>query len=247
MAVGLDRIDWSAPWLRPWRAVGEPIATRTAQGLRISDALNAAGGAPVRFVPAAALPAGTAYESFIFNSKECPFREDLHDFFNGICWITFPQTKARLNALQAAEIAATGVQPVRGAVRDAVTLFDENAALLDAPPLLWDALLARDWQRLFVGLRPMWASARLVVFGHAALEKLVSPRKPMVVHVYIQQFAIESVVNLDAAVAASLTASRLMDKPFAPLPVLGVPGWWPDNADPAFYEDTTVFRTPGVL
>ena len=29
---------------------------------------------------------------------------------------------------------------------------------------------------------------------------------------------------------------------FAPLPVLGVPGWWPANESPAFYDDATVFR-----
>jgi Protein of unknown function (DUF3025) len=247
VAAGLDRIDWTAPWLADWRAVGEPVATRIAAGLPTFDALNAAGGAPVRFVPSAALPAGAAYESYIFNSKQCPIREDPHDFFNGVCWVMFPQTKKRLNELQAAEIAAAGVQPVRGAVRDALTLFDENAALLDAPAALWEALVAKDWRRLFVDLRPLWTNARLVVFGHAALEKLVSPRKPVVVHVYAQQFAITSIVNLDATVAASLTAQRLADKPFAPLPVLGVPGWWPANADPAFYDDAAVFRAPRVL
>jgi Protein of unknown function (DUF3025) len=247
VAAGLDRIDWTAPWLADWRSVGEPVASRTAAGLSTFDALNAAGAAPVSFVSSAALPAGAAYESYIFKSKQCPIREDLHDFFNGICWVMFPQTKKRLNELQAAEIAAKGVQPVRGAVRDAITLFDENAALLDAPAALWEALVAKDWRRLFVDLRPLWTRARLVVFGHAALEKLVSPRKPMIVHVYAQQFAIESVVKLDADLAASLTVPRLAGKPFAPLPVLGVPGWWPANADPAFYDDAAVFRVPRVL
>ena len=57
-------------------------------------------------------------------------------------------------------------------MRDAITVFDENGALLDAPPALWEALLARDWPRLFVDLRPLWAQARLVIFGHALLEKL---------------------------------------------------------------------------
>ena len=28
-----------------------------------------------------------------------------------------------------------------------------------------------------------------------------------------------------------------------PLPLLGVPGWWPANADPAFYDDASVFRS----
>jgi hypothetical protein len=27
--------------------------------------------------------------------------------------------------------------------------------------------------------------------------------------------------------------------------VLGVPGWWPANQDPAFYRDAAVFRPAG--
>ncbi|MFN7122209.1 MAG: DUF3025 domain-containing protein, partial [Hydrogenophaga sp.] len=33
-------------------------------------------------------------------------------------------------------------------------------------------------------------------------------------------------------------------KPFTPLPVLGVPGWWPANEDAGFYADASVFRAP---
>jgi Protein of unknown function (DUF3025) len=240
-------IDWTVPWLADWRGLGETIVSRIGAGLPTCDALNTAGGAPVRFVPSTSMPPDVAYESYIFDSKQCPVREDLHDFFNGICWLAFPQTKKRLNELQATELAAAGVQPVRGAVRDAITLFDENAALLDAPDALWEALRAKDWRRLFIDLRPLWADARLVVFGHAALEKLVSPRKPMVVHVYAQQFAIENIVKLDADVARSLSAERLAGKPFAPLPLLGVPGWWPANEAFTFYDDAAVFRAPRVL
>jgi len=31
---------------------------------------------------------------------------------------------------------------------------------------------------------------------------------------------------------------------FAPLPVMGIPGWCDENAEAAFYDDVTVFR-PG--
>ena len=48
--------------------------------------------------------------------------------------------------------------------------------------------------------------------------------------------------SLDAWLAQDLTAAKLAAKPFVPLPVLGVPGWWPDNEDPAFYADAGVFR-----
>ncbi|MCF8154254.1 MAG: DUF3025 domain-containing protein, partial [Rhodoferax sp.] len=76
------------------------------------------------FVPQAALPADQAYEQFIFDTRQVPTRDNLHDLFNGLCWLRFPETKRCLNALQAAQIARSGVQPLRGAVRDALTVFD---------------------------------------------------------------------------------------------------------------------------
>ena len=196
----------------------------------------------MRFVAQSCLADGQAYEQFIFETGSVPTRDNLHDFFNGLCWLTFPQTKKKLNQLQAQQLAVDGVQQVRGPVRDALTLFDENAAFLCAPQPLWDALLARDWRRLFVDLRPLWAEAQLVLFGHALLEKLVQPRKPITAHVYQAQPAMDSIADLDGWVAADLRAEKLAGKPFAPLPVLGVPGWWPDNENPCFYEDIRVFR-----
>ena len=242
-AVALS-VDWSQLWLAPWRNPGQQIAQAVAAGVALPEALNREQASPVRFVPQSALPPGEAYESYIFNSKQCPTREGLHDFFNGLCWMRFPETKQRLNQLQAAEIAAAGVTPLRGPVRDALTLFDENAALLSAPQPLWDALLARDWPLLFVGLRPLWQDARLVLFGHALLEKLVYARKPITAHVYRAQAAMNSIAELDAWAAGSLSAATLAGKPFTPLPVLGVPGWWADNEDFSFYDDQSVFRPP---
>jgi hypothetical protein len=198
--------------------------------------------APVRFVPQSDLPAGVAYENHIFDSNCCPTREGLHDFFNGLAWLLFPQTKRRLNHLHVAQIAQTGIQPVRGPARDGLTVFDENAAFLQAPDALWDALDAKDWHRLFVTLRPLWRDAHLVLFGHALLEKLVYPRKPITAHVFRAHTASNSIADLDAWVAADLSAGKLAAKPFAHLPVLGVPGWWESNADPAFYADASVFR-----
>jgi hypothetical protein len=188
-----------------------------------------------------------AYEQHIFDTGNVPTREGLHDFFNGLCWIRFPQTKRALNRLQAAEIALAGVGQVRGPVRDAITLFDENAALLQAPDALWEALLARNWQRLFLDLRPLWAQARLVLFGHALLEKLVSPYKSITAHVYRVSVPMAlggELADWDGWLAKRLSAPELGAKPFTPLPVLGVPGWWPANEEAGFYADTSVFRAP---
>ena len=244
--VGAD-IDWHRAWLAPFSHLAKSVlpssssSSSSAAG-STADALNAAALAPVRFVAQSALPDGQAYEQFIFKTGTVPTRDNLHDFFNGLCWVQFPQTKKKLNQLQAEQIALAGVQPVRGAARDALTLFDENAAFLSAPQPIWDALIARDWTRLFVELRPLWGQAQLVLFGHALLEKLVYPRKPITAHVYRAQPAMHSLAELDAWVAADLSADKLAAKPFAPLPVLGVPGWWPDNEKPCFYEDILVFR-----
>jgi hypothetical protein len=247
MAIGapasVPQIDWDRPWLDLWREPGQRVMQAVVAGATLHEALNRESAAPVRFVPQSELPPGEAYEHYIFNSGQCPTREGLHDFFNGLCWMRFPQTKQKLNQLQAAEIAAAGVAPLRGPVRDALTVFDENAAFLSAPQPLWDALIDKDWHQLFVGLRPLWQQARLVLFGHALLEKLVYPRKPITAHIYRAQPAIDSIAGLDAWVAADLSPDKLATKPFAPLPVLGVPGWWLENEDFSFYDDSLVFRS----
>ncbi len=258
MAHGLEAIDWSAPWLAHLREKGEFAAQQTHENKPLHETLNQFLTSPVRFVSQSSLPNGKAYEQFIFDTQQCPTRDGLHDFFNALCWDQFPLTKARINQLQTEQIALLGSVAQRGAVRDALTVFDENGALLIAPPELWEALLAMDWQRLFVTLRPLWRQARLIPFGHALLEKLVHPRKPITAHVYIAQFTIKNISikaistlstaqfysNLDVQLAIELSADYLAGKPFAPLPVLGVPNWCSDNEDVNFYNDETVFRKP---
>lgn len=239
--LGVADIDWSAPWLADWRAVGEPIARQVAAGRSQPEALNAASLAPVRFVPQADLPAGRAYEAFIGETRQVPTREGLHDFFNALCWMHFPQAKQQLNRVQAAEIAQAGVGQARGPVRDAATVFDENALLIQTPDSAWQALCERRWHKALVDLRGEWAHTRLWVFGHATLEKLVQPYKSITAHLWRVPLSVAPTA-LDAWLAQDLTPEKLATKPFSPLPVLGVPGWWSANADPAFYADAQVFR-----
>ena len=249
-AHDLSAIDWRAAWLAPWRAVGEPAAQRVLAGMAQPEALNtvaqtcppAPAKPPVRFVPQSDLPPGSAYEQHIFDSEQCPTREGLHDFFNGLAWLNFPQTKRRLNHLHVTQIARSGIAAVRGPARDALTVFDENAALLRAPDALWEALVAKDWPQVFGPLRPLWGQSSLVLFGHALLEKLVYPRKSITAHVYRAFPATDSLADLDAWLVADLTAQKLAAKPFAHLPVLGVPNWWPANDLPGFYDNPGVFR-----
>jgi hypothetical protein len=249
-------IDWSAPWFAPWRVPGEAIAAAALSSSDLPAALNAVALAPRRFVPQAELPEGVAYEAHIFATGDVPTREGLHDFFNALCWMRFPATKRLLNRLQAQAIeAAGGVGARRGPLRDALTLFDENVALLQAPDLIWQALLARDWNRLFVELRPLWAQSSLLLFGHALTEKLVDPYKSITAHVLklpipaeLPADGTDAIVHpWDGWLARQLMPEWLAGKPYTPMPVLGTPGWWAASEEPGFYDDPQVFRPARAL
>ena len=209
----------------------------------------------VSFVPQADLPPEQAYEAHIFQTHRVPTRCGAHDFFNGLIWQHWPQTKRVLNALQWAQIDKDGVQKTRGPLRDALTLLDENGALLIAPQAIWDALVTRDWVTALHTHRSLWASARLYIVGHALLEQLLLfPRKSLTAHLWLPTPAFQDTVSaiphtagmrtaLDAAWAQALASDgALAHKPFTPLPVMGTPGWVADNADAAYYADTAVFR-----
>ena len=262
--MAFHSIDWTRPWLAPLAARGrrwqsaalDSYASYLAElnGDATQAALVTGRGKPLAFIAQEELPPGASYEGHIAETGRVPTRHNLHDFFNALMWFAYPRTKAALNTRQADQIDALGVGPTRGGVRDALTLFDENAVLFPcADPRLADALRRFDWRTLFIDERASWGTrceARL--FGHALLEKLVAPYKACTGHAWIvdvppEYFAAdESTARamLDESVSMSLLARPIDSRAFAPLPVLGVPGWWPANAWPEFYGDATVFR-PG--
>lgn len=212
-------------------------------------------GLPLQFVPQSALPEGVAYEEFIGATGNVPTRENLHDFFNALVWLSFPRIKRQLNALQAAQIAQDGVGKSRGPARDAATLFDENAALLvvrddEQGHRLVQALRSHDWRTAFIELRGLFGrDAQVWLFGHALMEKLVAPYKAITAHTRVvladdAYFALDGAGRrawVDGKVADELAAEGLNKSCFTPLPMLGVPGWWPQQ-DEAFYGDAAVFR-----
>ena len=260
-------INWSAPWLAHLPSVCREVASSAD----LKAALNAAllhsaapvlsgGGLPLHFIAQADLPAGAAYESHIHATGGVPTRLNLHDFFNACIWLTFPKTKAVLNARQAAQIELLGVTHERGMARDALTLFDENAAILVASDArISDALRRFDWGNALIAPRAHWdepfhpradARAALYGFGHALLEKLTQPRKAMCAHTWVIEVAADwfalplhaRLADLDARLAAQLAVIELNPRDFCPLPVLGVPHFDADNADETFYNDARVFR-----
>ena len=234
-----------APWLLPYREMALRVAAQLAPGASLAQALNAVlvqmpaialDAGALRFEAPVALSDGEPYELHVARTARVPTRDDSHDLFNALVWLVHPALKAHMNRLHAAELARGGVGATRGTLRDALTVFDENGALLHAPAPLALALRERDWALLFGALRPLWSQARLQLVGHALLEKLLRPRKEITAHVWL--------VDPDdpGPLPAGFTSPRIASKPFVPLPVLGVPGWWPANEAPGFYADAQVFR-----
>lgn len=164
-----------------------------------------------------------------------------HDWFNALAWLAFPRTKARMNAMHAAQIALEGNQ--RGPLRDLLTVFDEGGVLVACAD---EELvrLAREfrWKELFWTRRASVREAvHLAVLGHAALEKALEPWPGIT----CKALYVSPNESLDEQAARWLEqlppGARARDLP--PLPVFGYPGW-ADNARAEFYDDERYFRAP---
>ncbi|MCA3069853.1 MAG: DUF3025 domain-containing protein [Rhodocyclaceae bacterium] len=265
-----DRFATRSPMFEPYRPVaarwhGYPaFPTRDA----MAAALSAAG--PVANASGRVLVAGSvpedggalAYERSVWAEGVLGLRaQDWHDLMNLLVWCVFPTTKARLNAGHVAEgagiagagEAGTASAPLRNARRDALTLFDENGLLVaSADPSLVELLRGFRWRELFVERRAdVRRSLRFLVFGHGLLDKARSPFIGLTAHAWVLDAPEALLGQPTPAIAAALDSELALaidglasPRDLAPLPVLGIPGWWPANDAPAFYDDARYFR-PG--
>jgi hypothetical protein len=223
-------------------------------------------GEPLRFVPPASrnLREGLAiadnhYELRVYRKACVETRPgNWHDCFNALSWLAWPRSKAALNALHVREqpVSDAAIPARRSAARDAATLFDEGGAVLACSDAELAGLL-RDfrWRELFCTRRhEAMAHLRCYVFGHALLDKARAPYKSLTAHALIfpvpHDFlllpAATQLARLDALLAAWITAPANLQSTdcFAPLPLLGLPGFCQANAEPVYYDDLSVFR-PG--
>lgn len=230
--------------------------TALAAGIRNSR------GLPVRFV-APRDPAQrdrTHYEAHIAATGEVETRaENWHDLFNALVWITYPRSKAAINARHAAILQAGGDAELRhrSPARDALTLFDEGGVIVaSSSPGMHRLIVEFQWKELFWERRDeLRATTRFLAFGHACYEQSLAPYIGMVAKtllVAVDADFLSAPPARQAAVADLLVAGHLADparfrspKALPPMPVLGVPGWHDANAQPTFYDDAKHFRTKG--
>lgn len=201
-------------------------------------------------MPADARVKALAYERRIFAQGEIATREgNLHDLFNGLVWLTFPELKAAINEVHCTGAPAPGGG--RGPRRDAATLLDESGVVViarDVEPIV--ALARRDWRAFFLEHWPRCARAlRLLVVGHAVLEKYAEGRQSIVAKALClvcpgELPASLAIARIDRAAAAALEQVASPAE-LPPLPLFGVPGWDARTGDAGFYDDIALFRPGG--
>jgi hypothetical protein len=250
-----------APMLAPLRAIAEKLPSigwpnvevlnhiAWETGRRIVNAR----GQHIVFAPPR--PDGPGFEAHTHATGEVEVRFiDWHDLLNALAWITFPTAKAAINGRhnQALERGPPGQ---RSPERDALTHFDEDGiVVLSADPGLNGLIRGFDWKELFWRRREaVQRQMRFVLFGHALYQKALAPFVGMTGKALLFDVAPEVLARPADALRAEvdrLTAlhawnpqNLLHPREFAPLPVLGVPGWWPDNEREAFYDNVEYFRS----
>lgn len=188
------------------------------------------------------------FERRIVEQNELIVRPDsLHDTVNALVWHTFPEAKRAISETHVA-LGAAATANGRPRRRDILTLFDEAGALIisqrDDLRTLHEA---HEWRRLFVDHRAEFVrDCRVILFGHGTLEQLASnPHRGLTTKaLWLPLAAGATVDEMDALLASGIASGTLLaasERRLA-LPILGVPGWFPDSEAPDCYGDIDVFR-----
>lgn len=230
MEAGLNHPIFDS--VRFWLEKFENFSLENLNQLAEESKITTASGKPIRFVPPSA--SDPYYEIQLYETGRVQTRSDnKHDLFNALAWLSFPKTKARINAMHAAEIPKEGGK--RGRLRDMLTLFDEGGAIVACGDGIGQLVREARWRELFTERHREF---RIVVLGHAVLEQALEPRLGLTCKVI---FA-DASQNLDAQAAHWLATQGRTPRDLPPLPVLGYPGWFQGSGRPEFYSDERYFR-----
>jgi hypothetical protein len=242
-----------------WRSEWPSLETLQRALERREPQVTNAAGAPLRLVAQGRRPRSfrERYEARLFLDGELQLRErSWHDLLNVLVWLAFPRAKAALNARHYAALEAQQAAGARnrGPTQDALTLFDEGGVIVvSADEGLLDCLRNWRWKELFWAQRARLAARmRFLVFGHALYEKALNPFLGITARGIVLEAGPEhpdaslpaELAALDARLAAHLsrTASLAATRELEVVPVLGVPGWCPDNQREDFYDNPDYFR-----
>jgi hypothetical protein len=185
------------------------------------------------------------YEPRIYLQGEVQTRDQSwHDFFNALVWQQFPQSKKIINQLHYQLQKQRYPDKRRLQAENMLTLFDENGALvISENPHLLELIRQQRWHELFWRQRDaVRQQLKVIIFGHGLYEKLLQPYIGITAKALL--FNHQDVKSLDALLEKFIAENNegLEPKMLSPLPILGVPDWWPENEMECFYANKAYFR-----
>lgn len=212
-------------------------------GLPTLNAIAQAQDCPVRFD---AQPPNSAldYERRIVDLGKVHTRIDTwHDRFNAAMWILWPQTKLSISRAHLAAAKTATPPGTRNRRRDALTLLDEVGVVIVAPRTFEQLHRAHHWESLFYEHRNAWfEQVQPFLLGHGLAEQCLSPYLGLTGKALY--LAPDDSSSLDERLAQLLSAPERLTSPkqLCPFPILGTPGWHPDNGQRSFYRNHNYFR-----
>lgn len=195
------------------------------------------------------------YEPRIYLRGEVQTRTyNWHDFFNMLIWLTFPHIKSIINARHYMALKSRlNTSKNRTSIENVLALLDENGVIIvSSDSELLEMIKDLKWKHLFWNRREeVNQKLRCYVFGHSLHEKALNPYIGMTGHaiLLLQEDAFlhkplsEQLHIIDLNISQMLNDDLMISRnTLHPIPILGMPGWYPLNDDESFYDNTDYFR-----
>jgi len=139
----------------------------------------------------------------------------------------------------------------RSPLENKITLFDEcGAIIISNNQYLLSLIKDHQWQQVFITEKESFKNdIKCIIFGHAIFEKMLNPYIGLTCHCLLihDTELLEHTKNqrmdiLDKIIG-NIWHNQISNNPtkFDVLPILGIPGLWPDQ-NQAFYDNNTYFR-----
>ena len=194
------------------------------------------------------------YDALVFKEKKIPIRKNVvHDYFNAMTWLAFPNSKKKLNKKNFIFLEHNFLNGNKNRPRyiDFTTLFDESGIIiLTNNSYLSGLMRQKKWKTVF------WDNRNLVkknlsffLFGHSLFEKIMNN--------YIGTAARALIIYSENFINGNITLSNLdrilshyIDQDFffknleksVSIPLSAIPGWNELNEKEEFYQDNEHLR-----
>jgi hypothetical protein len=194
------------------------------------------------------------YDALVFNEKKIPIRKNIvHDYFNAITWLAFPNAKKKLNKKNFIFLENNYLNGNKNRPRniDLTTLLDESGIIVVTKNSYLASLMEKKkWKTVFWDNRDIVKkSFRFFLFGHSLFEKLMNK--------YIGTAARALIISDESLLLDKITINNVdqmlsdyidrdsffknLEKSIS-IPLFAIPGWSNLNEKEEFYQGNEYLR-----